>query len=74
MTREIIDLRKLPRWQQYSIAFSALAVAVTAAWMIGKDQPSPSWLTTKIISVLGWVYIGLFVAVMIAHRVRKKPD
>lgn len=74
MPQDQIDLRKLPRWQQYAIAFSALAVVVTAAWLIGKDQPVPSWLTIKIIPALGWIYIVLFVVAMISRWAGKKPE
>jgi heme A synthase len=74
MSHDPIDLRTLPVWLQYVISLTVVAVVAAAAWVIGKDQPVPNWLTTKMIPALGWVYIGLFTTVMIGRWVGKKSD
>ncbi len=67
MTGKNIDLRKLPAWLQYVIALSVVGIVVPAAWIVGRDQPVPSWITTKLIPALGWLYLVLFVYVIL-HR------
>jgi peptidoglycan/LPS O-acetylase OafA/YrhL len=74
MSEKPFDLRRLPVWLQYLISLSALAVVVTAAWLIGKDQPVPSWLITKMIPTLGWIYIVLLVVAMVSRWAGKKPE
>ncbi len=72
MSRDPIDLRKFPIWLQYTIALSVTAIIVTAAWLVGRNQPVPTWLTTHLIPALGWLYIVLFSYVIIIRLFKKK--
>jgi hypothetical protein len=72
MPRKDFDLKMLPMWIQYIIALSVVAVVVTAAWIVGHNQPVPSWITTNLISALGWLYIILFVYVVVNRLFQKK--
>jgi hypothetical protein len=66
-----IDLRKLPKWLQYVIALSVVAVVVAVAWLVAGDRGAPEWVTRYLAPVLGVLYLVLL-AVAIVRRVRRK--
>jgi 4-hydroxybenzoate polyprenyltransferase len=72
MSCEPVDLKRLPVWVQYAIALIIMAIVVTAAWIVGRKQPVPTWLTTNLIPALGWLYIFLFVYVVVIRLFQKK--
>lgn len=72
MSKEEIDLKKLSVWIQYTIALSVTAIIVTVGWFVGRNQPVPTWLTTYLIPVLGWLYIVLLSYVIISRLFMKK--
>ena len=62
--RKKINLNTLPAWQQYLIGIVVIAIVVAAAWIVGKDDPVPAWITNCLIpllSVLGVILIVLAV-------------
>ena len=63
-------LFKLPKWQQYGISLLVVLVVVVIAWMVGKDDPAPPWLSEVVVPNLGWVYLGLL-AIVIVDRIRR---
>lgn len=72
MSRDPVDLRQLPIGIQYLISLSVVTVVVIAAWLVGRNQPVPTWLTTHLIPALGWLYIVLFSYVIIIRLFNKK--
>jgi hypothetical protein len=72
MSRDPIDLKKLPIWMQYTIALSLTAIVVFVAWMVGGDKPVPVWLTKYFIPALGWLYIVLFSCLIISRLFKQK--
>jgi hypothetical protein len=65
-----IDLRRLPAWQRYLISLVVIAAVSAIAWVVGRNQPVPGWITTYLIPLLGWAYIVLvlFVVAMWLRR------
>ncbi|MDT5062506.1 MAG: hypothetical protein QOH63_2965 [Acidobacteriota bacterium] len=71
MTKNKIDLRTLPRWLQYVIALTVVAIVTIAAWLVGRNRPIAYWITHYLIPILGVSYIVLFTFVIL-RRVRKQ--
>ena len=71
MPRMRVNLRTLPVWLQYVISLSAVALVVTAAWIVGRDRPIPFWITHYLIPILGWTYIALLVFLAIRWFARR---
>jgi hypothetical protein len=80
MTERIkVDVRVLPRWQQYLIAVTVVVlvlVAVVLSWQSGQG-PDPTWsafIERFIVPYAGWIGIaaGFFVAVryLLGRRAR----
>jgi hypothetical protein len=57
--RRRVDLRRLPRWQQYAIALGVTAVVVVAAWLVGGDEPVPAWVSEVLVPALGWLALAI---------------
>lgn len=66
------DLRTLPVWLQYVIALTVVAVVVAVAWVVGRDDPVPGWITDDLIPILGWTYLALVVVVIVTRLARRK--
>jgi len=66
-----IDLRRLPAWLQYTIALAVVAVVAGLAWLVGRDDPLPDWMTGALIPALGWLYIVLFIIAIVIRLTRK---
>jgi peptidoglycan/LPS O-acetylase OafA/YrhL len=58
-TRRRIDLRRLPRWQQYALALAVTAAVVVAAWLVGGDEPVPAWVSELLVPALGWLVLAI---------------
>jgi hypothetical protein len=71
MTRKRIDLRVLPVWLQLMITLSVVFVVVAAAWLVGRDQPVPTWIFTGLAPVLGIIYLVLLIFGII-YRLNKR--
>jgi hypothetical protein len=41
MSGKEIDLKKIPVWLQYLIAFSVIVGVMTSVWLMGSDDPVP---------------------------------
>lgn len=61
MARKKVDLKRLPVRLQYIIALTVVAIVVTEAWMVGRDQAIPGWITNYLVPILGWSYVVLLV-------------
>ncbi|HLP91158.1 MAG TPA: hypothetical protein VK184_21585 [Nostocaceae cyanobacterium] len=72
MSRKKVDLTTLPIWLQYSISLTVVAIVVTFAWFVGRNNPIPAWITTYLIPILGWSYIILFIFVITSRIFQKK--
>ncbi len=59
-----IDLRRLPAWQRYLISLVVIGAVSTIAWLAGRSQPVPGWITAYLIPFLGWAYIVLVIFVV----------
>lgn len=57
--RRRVDLRRLPRWQQYAIALAVTAAVVVAAWLVGGDEPVPGWVSGILVPALGWLVLAI---------------
>jgi peptidoglycan/LPS O-acetylase OafA/YrhL len=57
--RRRVDLRRLPRWQQYAIALAVTAAVVVAAWLVGGDEPVPAWVSELLVPALGWLVLAI---------------
>jgi hypothetical protein len=57
--RRRVDLRRLPRWQQYVIALTVTAGVVAAAWLVGGDEPVPAWASGWLVPALGWLVLAV---------------
>jgi hypothetical protein len=58
-----------PPWR-YALAIAIVVVVSLAAWIVGRDTPTPPWITDWLIPALGWFYIALF-AIAAVYLVRK---
>ncbi len=66
-----INLRNLPAWLQYLIALTVVALVGGAAWLAGRDDPLPAWVTSYLIPAITVLYVALL-AVAVARRLRRK--
>jgi hypothetical protein len=57
--RRRIDLRRLPRWQQYAIALGVTGAVVVAAWLVGGDEPVPAGVSEILVPALGWLVLAI---------------
>lgn len=65
MSRKKIDINNLPRWLQYAIAAVVMAAIAAAGYLVGRDRPTPEWITVWLIPALGWVGLVLIVLAVI---------
>jgi hypothetical protein len=69
--RRRVNLFRLPRWAQISIALVIVGVVVIAARTVEPHPAQPGWLTPAI-RVGGWVYLGLVVVALVSWLVRRR--
>jgi peptidoglycan/LPS O-acetylase OafA/YrhL len=62
--RRRVDLRRLPRWQQYALALAVTAAVVVAAWLVGGDEPVPAWVSELLVPALGWLVLAIVVGAL----------
>lgn len=72
MPRIRVDLKRLPRWVQYLIALAVTAFVVILAWHVGKDRPTPHWITAYLVPALGWIGLVLLVTGGIARLLERR--
>jgi hypothetical protein len=72
MSRKKVDLTNLPIWLQYSISLTVVAIVVTVAWFMGRNNPIPAWIITYLIPILGWSYLALFIFAITSRIFSKK--
>jgi peptidoglycan/LPS O-acetylase OafA/YrhL len=66
-----INLRKgLPAWIRYPLAIAIVAAISIGAWIVGRDRPTPAWISEGLVPALGWIYLVL-VAIAVVHWIRK---
>jgi len=73
--RRRVDLRRLPRWQQYALALAVTAAVVVAAWLVGGDEPVPAWVSELLVPALGWLVLAIVagaLAVRLLGRWRRR--
>jgi 4-hydroxybenzoate polyprenyltransferase len=73
-SRRRVDLRRLPRWQQYVIALTVTAAVVAAAWLVGRGEPVPGWVSGWLVPALGWLVLavgGGALAIRLLDRLRR---
>jgi len=58
-----------PLWR-YALSIAIVVVVSLAAWIVGRDTLTPSWITDWLIPALGWIYIVLF-AIAAVYLLRK---
>ena len=71
MNKNKIDLRALPTWLKYVISLTVIIPVMGAAWIVGRDEPVPGWLQHRLIPILGWIYIGCCLYLIIYHLARR---
>jgi len=69
-----MNLRNLPKWQQYAIALPVVTGVVCLARLTGGDKGPPSWLTQWLIPILAWVYIVAGAVALVRFALRRRPD
>jgi hypothetical protein len=64
----------LPPFWRYALSIAIVVVVSLAAWMVGRDRPTPTWISDWLIPALGWIYIFLFAiaAVYLLRRWRAR--
>lgn len=71
-TRVRIDLfKRLSSAALYAVALSIVIAVVAAAWLAGRDDPVPAWISDGLVPALGWIYLALLV-VAGAHVLRRR--
>ena len=74
MTKEKIDLHKLPSWLQYLIAIVLVAMIAIAGWYFGRNNPTPDWIQRFLIPGLAWFGLLLIVLALVDWiRRRRSP-
>ena len=51
----------LPRWASWSVALAVAVSIVNFAWLVGRDDPVPTWISEVLVPALGWIYLALLV-------------
>ena len=72
--RRRVDLRRLPRWQQYVIALGVTAVVVVAAWLVGGDEPVPAWASGILVPALGWLALAILAGALAVRLLGRRGD
>ena len=68
-----VDLRRLPRAVQYTIALGVTGLVVALAWRDRKGAPAPGWMMEYLVPVLSWLGLLLLVTGGVARlRERRK--
>jgi peptidoglycan/LPS O-acetylase OafA/YrhL len=62
---------RLPRWVRWTLALTIVAAVFMAAWVVGRDDPIPEWISRGLVPALGWAYLVLL-AVAGVHLIRKR--
>lgn len=68
-----LDLEQLPRWLQYTIGGIVMAVIAAAGYLVGRDQPIPTWIEDFLLPALAVFGLALIVLVLVdwlRHRQR----
>lgn len=74
--RPRVDLRRLPSWLQYFIALATIASIAVVAWLAGRDEPIPLWVSEWLVPNLAWILLGLIIVAVagtVIERKRRKP-
>ena len=71
MSRNKLDLNRLPRWLQYLIAVVLVVVVGGAGWYVGRDRPTPYWIQHYLIPGLGWLGL-LLIVLAVADWIRRR--
>ena len=71
-SRRRVDLRRLPRWQQYVLALGVTAVVVVAAWLVGGDEPVPAWVSEILVPALGWLVLAIVAGALATRLLRRR--
>lgn len=69
--RWVVDLRQLGTRMRLVIAIAVTSAAVAAAWILGRDDPVPSWISDGLVPALGWIYLALLVVAGV-HVLRRR--
>ena len=66
-----IDLRKgLSATARYTLAIAIVVAVSLVAWYVGRDNPTPPWISEGLVPALGWIYLVL-VAIAAVYWVRQ---
>jgi len=71
MSRKKVDLTTLPNWSQYFISLVVVAIVVSAAWFVGRNQPIPDWVEAYLVPWLGWAFIFILTYAVASRIVQK---
>ena len=71
MMKQQVNIRKLSTWREYLIAVLVTSVIVAVAWFVGRDQPTPAWISNYLIPGLGWLGLILII-IVIFDWIRKR--
>ena len=69
--RRRVDLRRLPRWQQYALALAVTAAVVVLAWLVGGDEPVPAWVSELLVPALGWLVLAVVAGALAMRLLRR---
>lgn len=62
---------RLPSWVRWALALAIVAGVFLAAWLSGRDEAVPEWISGGLVPALGWLYLVLLVVAGV-HLVRKR--
>jgi hypothetical protein len=54
-----VDFRTLPSIVQWAIALLVVALVACLAWLVGRDDPVPGWISKEVIPAIAAVYLAL---------------
>ena len=70
--RRRVDLRHLPRWQQYTLALLVTAAVVVIAWLVGGDESVPAWVSKLVVPALGWLVLAIVASGLAIRLLRRQ--
>jgi cell shape-determining protein MreD len=65
--RRRIDLRQQPPATRIALALMVVVAVALLAWWLGRDDPVPTWITDRLVPLLGWAWLALAAVALIAR-------
>jgi hypothetical protein len=71
LSRREANLSHLPNWLQHLIALAVVIPIAIIAWIVGRDQPVPTWIEDYLIPALGWLGL-ILIAIVVGDWLRRR--